>query len=148
MRPLLALLLLAGCASQVPYSRAPLACQDQAVDLVWRQQYGRADRAPDIWWVPREAQNCGRPMPDGSRGFRDSAGVCVAESAWHDGISAAWLVSWAKSGVAHGFIHVAQARDGLPPDTDHRSPPFQPGGAMDKANAALAAMTCAPSTTK
>lgn len=144
MRARLLLALVVACASQVPYTRAPQPCQAQAVDLVWRGVYGRTDRPPDIWWVPRAAQNCGTPKPNGARGFRNAEGICVGGSSWRDGMNLVdYDGTWQATGLAHEAIHVAQARDGLPPDTAHQSAPFRSGGAMDRANASLAAMRCA-----
>lgn len=142
----LALLLLAGCASQVPYSPAPLACQDQAVDFVWHGQYGRTDRPPGVWWVPRAAQTCGRVYPNGARGFPSGASPtgCAGSSA--AGTSLVNLVDygqgWEGTGLAHEYLHVSQARDGLPPDVNH-SPAFM--AVVNRTNAALAAAhLCGP----
>lgn len=142
MRQLLALALLAGCASQAPYSRAPLACQDQAMDLVWRQQYGRTDPPPEVWWVPASALDC--QDPGHAPGYRMGT-LCVGGNSWRDGMNLAQYRPWEKTDLAHEAAHVAQARDGLPPDVAHITAPFQPGGAMALANAALAAAhLCGP----
>lgn len=137
-----ALVLLAGCARQVPYSPAPLACQDQAVDFVWRQQYGRTDRPPGIWWATKENQTCGQTI-NGARGFMTAVG-CAGGASF--GASAdvylAWYGSWPQTALAHEFLHVSQARDGLPPDTNH-SPAFM--AVVNRTNAALAAAKlCGP----
>lgn len=151
MRPCLVLGLLA-CASTAAYTRAPRPCQQQAVDLVWRDVYGRTDRPPDVWWVPAAAQTCGRVV-NGARGFpapvmidgqltNGCAGSSAAGAAL---VNLVWFgPTWAQTGLAHELEHVAQARDGLPPDWAHTSAPFQSGGAVARANASLAAMRCAP----
>lgn len=138
-------LLLAGCASTVRYTRDPLPCQAQAMDLVWRRSYGRTDRAPDVWWVSKAAQNCGKVRPDGTRGFLTSTGACAGGISWRDGMDLVWYGAWERTALAHEAVHVVDARDGRPPDTAHVGPAFQPGGAMDQANAALAAARlCGP----
>jgi hypothetical protein len=147
-RAVLALALVAGCARTLPYSREPLPCQAQAVDLVWRQAYGRTDRPPDVWWVPREAQTCGRVAANGARGFPGPVMVdggmvsgCAGASAGGEAlVNLVWYGSWPQTGLAHELAHVSQARAGLPPDYAHASPAFGPGGAVERANAQLAAM--------
>lgn len=113
--------------------------------LVWHEVFDRGDRPPDLWWVPPAAQNCGKPLADGSRGFKDRGGICVAESAWPGGMDLVWLGAWERSGMAHGMAHVAQARDGWPADYNHTTADFRPGGRVAVANARLAAAKlCAP----
>jgi hypothetical protein len=144
-RPLLAALLLAACASQVPYTRAARPCQAEAVDLVWHQVLGRTDRPPDVWWVPPAAQTCGVPTATGARGFVATTGACVGGVSWRDGADLVWYGSWERTALAHELVHVAQARDGLPQDVDHHTAPFLPGGALAVANARLAAAgLCGP----
>lgn len=137
-------LLLAGCARVVPYTREPRPCQADAAALVWREVYGRTDRLPDIWWVPTAAQTCGTPRPDGTRGYRGTEGTCLGGDAWSGGIDLVWYGSWVQTGLAHELAHVVQAREGQPPDFDHKSAAFQPGGAVALANARLAAADLCP----
>lgn len=146
MRALLLALALAACASTVAYTRAPAACQAQAVNLAWRVSFGRTDHAPDIWWVPRAAQTCGRVFPGGARGFIGSGGQCVGGQSWIDGMD---LVDfgggWPATALCHESQHVADARDGRPPDFFHAGPGFQPGGTVERCNARLAAAgICGP----
>lgn len=150
MRACLVLVLLAGCASTAPYTRAPRPCQAQALDLVWRGTYGRADRPPDVWWVPPADQTCGRVV-HGARGFPSPIMVdgkltngCVGASAAGDNINLVWFGAWELTGLAHELAHVAQAHDKQPHDWAHTTAPFQSGGAVQRANASLAAMRCAP----
>ena len=127
-----------ACARQVPYVREPQPCQDQVMDFVWRA-YGRTDRQPDVWWVPRAAQNCGEPRPDGARGFRTNSGGCAKGTSWSGGLELVWLgadETWAV--LAHEAAHVIDARDGRPPDPDHQGPAFRPGGLVAQVSAALA----------
>lgn len=139
------LALLASCAAQVPYARAPVACQAQAVGLVWQAQYGRTDVPPDIYWVPRSAQNCGKPMHSGARGFLTPDGACAGGYSWRDGVNLVdYDGTWEHTALAHEEAHVVLIRNGAP-DPDHHSPMFQPGGAVELANAALAAAhLCGP----
>lgn len=139
----LGLLVAVGCSSVVPFVRTPRPCQGDAMDLVWRGVYGRKDRAPDVWWVPVQMQTCGRVF-NGGRGFVAPNGVCSAGYSWHDGMDLVWLGDWEHTALAHEAAHVAQARDGLPPDFNHVTAPFQPGGAMDVANARLEALHRCP----
>lgn len=138
---LLVLLLLAGCASTVAYSRAPVACQEQAMDLVWRGCYGRADHPPEVWWVPPAALDC--TFPDGVKGYRLGAG-CVAGNTLS--ATAVNLVDyhrgWQGTDLAHELAHAARLRDGLDPDAEHKTAVFQPRGAVDQCNTRLAAMRC------
>lgn len=150
MRRCLAAALLLACASTATYTRDPRPCQAQAVELVWHGAYGRTDRPPDVWWVPRADQTCGRTV-NGARGFPSAVMVdgklangCVGASSWPDGVNLVWFGAWELTGLAHEMAHVTQARDGLPPDWPHLTAPFQSGGAVQRANASLAAMRCAP----
>lgn len=135
---------LVGCASVVPYSRAPMACQDRAVITVWTL-YEREDVPPQIWWVPRARQNCGAARPNGARGFMTLDGVCAGGNSWGDGMNLVdYGEGWEYTALAHELAHVALTRNGTP-DPDHHSPMFQPGGAVARANAALAAAhLCGP----
>jgi hypothetical protein len=107
--------------------------------LVWRQAYGRTDRAPDLWWVPRAAQNCGVLQPDGTRGYIGVSGKCLAGDSWSEGVDLIWLGTWERTALAHELAHVIQSRDGQPPDHDHKTAAFGPGGAVELANARLTA---------
>jgi hypothetical protein len=138
MRIYLALALLA-CARVVPYTRTPRSCQAQAVDVVWRDVYGRTDRPPDVWWVPPAAQDCQEAGHE--RGMKSTAG-CIGGNSWSGGANLIWYGSWQRTNLAHEFAHVIQTRDGLPSDFEHASPAFQAGGAVAQANARLAEMTC------
>jgi hypothetical protein len=132
-----ALLLGAACARIASYTRDPLPCQAQAVDVVWRVTYGRTDPTPTIWWVPPAAQNC--QEPGRNPGYKMGT-LCVGGDAWRDGANLVWYGSWQATDLAHEFAHVAQARDGLPPDLTHTTAPFLPGGLVAQANTRLAAM--------
>lgn len=136
-------LLLVSCARQVAYVRTPQPCQQAAVDLVWRVVYGRTDRPPDVWWVPRTAQVCGTPRPDGTRGYLSRSGECVGGDAWTGGINLVWYGAWELTALAHELAHVVQAREGQPADHDHLTAAFQPGGVVALANARLAGL-CPP----
>jgi hypothetical protein len=147
-RALLALTL-AACASTAAYTRTPLPCQQQAVDLVWRATYGRSDPPPDIWWVPAAAQTCQEPgRAPGMPGYVMVDGKvqkgCIGSGSWSGGVSLIWYGSWTRTNLAHELAHVAQERDGMPPDWAHQTAPFASGGAVERANASLAAMRCAP----
>jgi len=142
MRIYLALALLA-CARVVPYTRTPRSCQAQAVDLVWRDVYGRTDRPPDVWWVPPARLTCQEPGRE--KGLPTTASLtsgCMGGNAWAGGVDLIWYDDWIRTDLAHEFAHVVQARNGLPPDLEHASPAFQPGGRVAQANARLAEMTC------
>lgn len=154
VRAALGLIVLAGgCARVVSNTREPRPCQAAAVDLVWRVVLGRADRAPDVWWVPPANQTCGRVV-DGARGFpalvmgadgRMVAGCAGASAEGTALVNLVWYGAWERTGLAHEFVHVIDARDGRPPDMGHTGPPFAPGGVVERANARLAAARlCAP----
>jgi hypothetical protein len=138
---LLGLALVAGCARQVPYTREARPCQAQAVDLVWRDAYGRTDRPPEIWWVPPAAQDCQEAGRE--KGMQSAVG-CIGGNSWAAGANLIWYGTWQRTNLAHELAHVAQARAGLPADLAHASPPFAPGGAVEQANARLAALACSP----
>lgn len=122
-----------------------MPCQDQAMEIVWRRVLQRSDRPPDVWWVPRAAQNCGTPKADGARGFIGVDGVCLAGRSWRDGMDLVWFGAWDRTALAHEAIHVALARDTGDGDPGHLSPMFQPGGTESVANAVLGeAGLCAP----
>lgn len=149
MKALLALLLAAGCAStSTAYSRAPLGCQAQAMDVVWRVQYGRTDPPPDVWWVPPAAQTCGRVV-NGARGFplASSPTGCAGASSGRDSMDLVdFHGGWQATGLAHEGIHIALVRDGQDPDGRHLRPElWGPGGVLARAEAALAAAKlCGP----
>jgi hypothetical protein len=92
-----------------------------------------------VWWVPPAAQDCQEPGYE--RGYLTAAG-CIGGNSWADGANMVWYGSWQRTDFAHELAHVAQTRDGLPPDLEHTSPAFRPGGAVAQANARLAEMTC------
>lgn len=143
-------LALFACAA-VPYTRTPRPCQADAVALVWTAVYGRADKPPDVWWVPPAAQTCGRTI-NGARGFPapvmvDGAlvqGCAGASAAGGVLVNLVWYGSWQLTGLAHELAHIAQTRDGLPSDMAHTSADFQPGGRVAVANARLAAANLCP----
>jgi hypothetical protein len=142
MRIYLALALLA-CARVVPYTRTPRTCQAQAVDLVWRDVYGRTDRPPDVWWVPREALTCQEPGRE--KGLPTTASLtsgCMGGNAWAGGVDLIWYYDWIRTDLAHEFAHVAKLRNHEDPDVAHLTAAFGPGGAVAQANARLAEMTC------
>lgn len=106
---------------------------------IWYGYYHRTDRPPDVWWVPRAAQTCGVPRPDGARGFIGANGTCVEGQAWKDSVDLVWYGDWAL--LAHELAHSALTRDGHP-DPDHTSEMFRPGGAVSQATDGMAALRC------
>lgn len=145
-----AFLLALACARTVPYTRTPLPCQAEAVHLVWSVIYGRSEPPPDVWWVPPADQTCGRTV-NGARGFPAPVMVdgkmkngCAGSSAAADSVNLVWFGEWELTGLAHEMAHVAQAHDGLPPDNEHKSAAFAPGGMVERANASLSRLECAP----
>jgi hypothetical protein len=134
-------LLLLACARQVAYVREPRPCQADAVVLVWHEVYGRNDRAPDIWWIPERALDCQEAGHE--KGVSSSVG-CIGGNSWSGGANLIWYGSWPRTNLAHELAHVAQARDGLPPDYAHISADFLPDGRVAVANARLAAANLCP----
>lgn len=138
MRSLAALLLLAGCVFMQPGRPVDMFDQEEAIAVVWHDSYARADEPPTVRWVTgRElvcvVQSNGKPgflTPVGCR-----EGLCllptVVSVAWHDGDI------YSGTTLAHEMEHAAQAREGVI-DPGHHTAPFQPGGAVDLANVALA----------
>ncbi|MCA1824400.1 MAG: hypothetical protein LC640_09105 [Frankia sp.] len=139
MRRLLALLVLAGCARIAPYVRTPQPCQDQAVGIVWHDVYRRTDPPPDIWWVPAADLNCQEPGHEKGYG---GARLCMGGNSWKDGVNLVWYGNWTRTRLAHEDWHVVLLRNGMDPDAQHQTAAFQPGGIVEQANRALAAMGC------
>jgi hypothetical protein len=136
-----------ACARITPYTRTPRDCQADAVAMVWGGVFHRTDQAPDIWWVPPADQTCGRVI-NGARGFPSSVmdadgtmvpGCAGSAAAGKVAVELVWYGAWQLTGLAHEYVHIIQARDGLPPDFAHQTPDFAPGGRVALANARLAA---------
>ena len=131
-------LLFAGCNAPVmPGSPGFIDQQDVALQIIWQEAYGRTDPPPQIRWVSEEEQNCTDPT-SGRRGIKTVVG-CVegltlspnaVSVSWHDGDS------FSVTALAHELVHAAQARR-LVFDYNHHTAEFQPGGAVDQANARL-----------
>jgi hypothetical protein len=132
-------LALSGCIGPLmPGSEVSLENQDEAVQIIWQQCYGRADSPPEIRWVSANQQNC-VDEHSGRRGFKIPFTGCVegftisarsVSVSWHDSDV------FSVTALAHEFVHAAQARR-LVFDPDHHTAEFQPGGAVDRANAML-----------
>jgi hypothetical protein len=131
-------LCLVGCnAPMMPGTPQFIDQQDTAVQIIWQEAYGRSDGPPEIRWVSEDEQNCVDPT-SGNGGFRTLVG-CVegftlsyktVSVSWHDGDS------FSVTALAHELVHAAQARR-LVFDYNHHTAEFQPGGAVDQANARL-----------
>jgi len=131
-------LLLAGCSAPViPGSPDFIEEQDVALQIIWQGAYRRTDPPPQIRWVSESQQNCTDPR-SGKRGIRTLIG-CVegltlspkaVSVSWHDGDR------FSGTALAHELVHAAQARR-LVYDFNHHTAEFQPGGAVDQANAML-----------
>lgn len=127
-----------GCSAVLPGQAVNLYGQDEAMRIVWNGAYGRGDAPPTVRWVFAAGQTCTDPAT-GRGGFPTTVGckegVCLLPSevsvAIHDG------EPFSTTAFAHEAMHAAQWRGGTF-DPYHRTPAFQPGGAVEIANALLA----------
>lgn len=136
----------AGCAT-FGRATAPRVGQEQAVDIVWHEVYGRTDRPPLIRWKEGGELSCtdsqsgkpGFPVLDIDPGNPDGevVGHCREGFTWSPlEVLVAWHgeLSFSETALAHELLHVALLRRGIFLG-HHRRPDFQP--AIDRANAAL-----------
>jgi hypothetical protein len=111
----------------------------RAVEIIWVQTYGmRLDQLPRIVFVTGKQLNCA-----GGLGWNDPRQGCVAGLSWEATrtCSVAYYPG-AKMHIialAHELWHAAGWLLG-DDDPTHTGPGFQPGGAVEKANVALAAV--------
>jgi hypothetical protein len=133
---ILAFAIVCGCAF-LPGKVVALDRQEQAIYLIWHDTYGRSDMPPHIRWVMPDAQTCtddtsGRGGFETPVGCREGLTLSPLEVsvAWHDGDT------FDVTALAHELAHAAEARSGII-DPSHKTAPFQPGGAVEVANARL-----------
>jgi hypothetical protein len=133
-----------GCASlpSTPLPPGPAAGEEQAVHIAWVEVYGRKDRPPLVRWVQGAQLVCTDPnsgkggfwIPDPDEGVVCREGLTMSYLecfvAWHG------EASFAETALAHELLHVAQARGGVF-DPRHKRPEWQPGGLLERANAAI-----------
>jgi hypothetical protein len=107
-----------------------------ASGFLWHDVYGRTDRMPQVRIVQGEALRC--RQDNGDPGFNTPIGCRGGYSFVPDVVSVAWVPGWrwSQTALAHEFQHQVHARQ-LIFDPDHRRPEWQPGGAVDQANARL-----------
>jgi hypothetical protein len=130
--------ILSGCTGRLmPGSAVFMEDQDTAVRMIWQEAYRRTDGPPEIRWVPPEEQNCTDPH-SGRRGFKSLVGCVEGLTVSPSTVSVSWNEGdvFSVTALAHELVHAAQARR-LVFDSNHHSPEFQPGGAVDQANALL-----------
>jgi hypothetical protein len=122
--------------------------------LVWQAAYGRTDASPLVYLVTGDALNCTSPVT-GAAGFQCWPTGCregctsqplAVHVAFADG------TPWSQTTLAHEDMHAKKIRVALAgalespteaalliyADRDHGGPEWQPGGAVDLANAMLA----------
>lgn len=140
MQPVvLALLLVSSCATATPFLPTPTPVregQEKAAWIVWTS-YGRSDAPPTVRWLEGPALNCA--IGD-SAGFQTPVG-CRQGFTWTPfNVSVAWRPGdeFSTTALAHEYMHAAQLRQGIV-DPEHLRPEWQPGGAVDQANATLQA---------
>lgn len=126
---------LAGCASAgVRGEPRELAELERATAQIW-SAYGRTDRPPRVLVVTET--DCIDER--GVEGFRTIVGCRQGFTASPFDVSVMWRGGrWSETTLAHELQHAAQARRGYA-DPEHRSPEFQPGGAVDQVTAELSA---------
>jgi hypothetical protein len=132
-------LLLAGCAGPfLPGTPDYVEGEDAAITIVWRTVYGRTDTPPEVRWVWPEQLNCTDPN-SGRPGFKTIVGCVEGLTISPRSVSVCWRDgdTFSTTTMAHEFVHAAQARR-LVFDPNHHTAEFQPGGAVDQANNALA----------
>jgi hypothetical protein len=118
---------------------------EPALQAVW-QAFGQSSEAPEVEAVEGPALDCKSsrdqlgftvPAPQG--------GTVCAAGAHYPGtriIRLAWSGpgELADTALAHEAAHQLEQDLGLPDDYGHSSAPFQPGGAVESANAMLRKM--------
>ncbi len=132
-------LLAAGCTGPLmPGTPIFMDDQESAVRIIWNDVYGRTDAPPEIRWVQPEQQNCVDPY-SGRNGFKSVVGCVEGLTMSPRSVSVSWNEgdTFSVTALAHEMVHAAQARR-LVFDSKHHTAEFQPGGAVDQANAALA----------
>lgn len=126
-----------GCGPD--HDLTPIEHQDKIANIVWHDVYGRTDTPPAIDWRMGTELDCG----GGQAFFFEGTGKENCYSGLH--IPGADFAIVAKpldtpvhrTAYAHELLHIRKERMGLDPDTQHVTPDFQAGGALNKANAAL-----------
>ena len=140
-------LVVAGCSSYPTIPR-----QAEATALVWAF-YGNSKEvaAPAIEWIDGARLNCGDSIDGTYRGFYRRlvpieivlgiAPQCVVGAFWEEAYMAqvAHVVDfkYAASAFAHELAHAHLFRRTGDGDGAHAGPMFQPGGAVEQADAAL-----------
>ena len=124
--------------------------QDRALEVVWREVYGVRDWPfPRVEWVEGSRLTCKagkgwqiETVFDHRTGARltQPAKICIAGLTVNGGlVQVAWYpgAKFSDTALAHELWHAAMLVRKGAEDPFHRSPAFQPGGEVDRANAAL-----------
>lgn len=142
------LILLAGCYCNFGCASAPIAHQDQAFQIVWRETYQRTDDGPKVQW--ETDLNC-RDRQGNLSGFwganwygGPSNGMCEGGLTWTDlDLSQIALYPpepgfvFSNSSYAHELNHIRLYRLTGDGDSNHTDPSWGAGGLVEQANAAL-----------
>jgi hypothetical protein len=130
---------LTACAHRPPAAPDPvIPHQAEALGIVWRT-YARAEAPPRVRWVSGAGLDCNGPS--GASGFVMWGVGCVDGVAWYGVIQvASWPdVPISRTAFAHELLHAALLHDSNDDPTHARPELWGPGGALDRATAALAA---------
>lgn len=139
MRALLILVLTVGCI-RLPGDPTPKPGQAEAAYIIWHDIYGRTDAPPTVYWMEGADLDC---EEDGFRGFTvPIAGCSFGLTLSGSTVAVAWnpgYVNLHTSQMDHEFMHALKMREGGWGDFLHTAPDWQPGGRVERAEAAMTA---------
>jgi hypothetical protein len=127
------LLVILGCRAQ---PRVEMPGQDQALAIVWGQEYGRRDAPPALRYVREPDLVCTDP-DSGRPGFLTAVGCREGYTGSPWAVSIAWHQgdTFSTTTFAHELLHAALGRMGIL-DPLHKNPAWV---MVDAANVRLAA---------